>query len=506
VSPKPPLSFRQIWNMCVGFLGIQFAFSLQNADVSRIFQTLGANLREIPILWVAAPLSGLLVQPIIGYASDHTWTRLGRRRPYFLGGALLTTLALACMPDASLLWVAALMLWLMDASINVSMEPFRAFVGDQLPEAQRPLGFALQSFFIGVGAVLASMLPWTLAKLGVANVAPAGQIPATVRLAFYIGAAVLLCAVLWTVVTTREYAPERLLSFAAETPPLAPVEVSRAWRLGLVLLSAGSLGVAAIHRFALEPELYLLAAGLILFGLLFGWLSATHSRGMVRQVMGDLYGMPAPMRRLAWVQFFSWFALFAMWIYTTPTVTSVQFGSSDPRSLAYNTGANWVGVLFAASNGFLIAGALIIPIMVRWIGLRWSHLLNLAAGGLGLASFAWVRSPDWLLLSMAGVGFASASIQSLPYTLLSDSLPAQKMGVYMGIFNFFIVIPQMLAASVLGALVHALFGDRPAFGLVLGGLSMAVGGLCTLRLTEPRRRQRPQRPPAARHAEAVPPA
>ncbi|HXR90162.1 MAG TPA: MFS transporter, partial [Steroidobacteraceae bacterium] len=235
MSAKPELSFRQVWNMCVGFLGIQFAFALQNADVSRIFQTLGANLREIPLLWVAAPLSGLIVQPIIGYASDHTWTRLGRRRPYFLGGALLTTLALAWMPHSSMLWVAAVMLWLMDASINVSMEPFRAFVGDQLPEAQRPLGFALQSFFIGVGAVLASMLPWVLAKLGVPNVAPAGQIPATVRIAFHVGAAVLFCAVLWTVVTTREYAPERLLGFARRSLALPHTDASKAWRLGLVM-------------------------------------------------------------------------------------------------------------------------------------------------------------------------------------------------------------------------------------------------------------------------------
>ena len=485
MTAKPALSIRQVWNMCVGFLGIQFAFALQNADVSRIFQTLGADLREIPILWVAAPLSGLIVQPIIGYASDHTWTRLGRRRPYFLGGALLTTLALVWMPDASMLWVAALMLWLMDASINVTMEPFRAFVGDQLPEAQRPLGFALQGFFIGVGAVLASILPWALAKWGVPNVAPAGQIPATVRIAFHVGAAVLFCAVLWTVVSTREYPPQRLLSFARRSLVLPLTDVSRAWQLGLGMLAAGGLGVAAIRRFALAEELYLLAGGLILFGALLAWLSATASRGMVRQVMGDLYGMPGPMRRLAWVQFFSWFALFAMWIYTTPAVTSVQFGSSDPRSLAYNTGANWVGVLFAASNCFLIAGAVVIPLMVRLLGLRWSHLVNLAAGALGLASFAWVRSPDWLLLSMAGVGFASASIQSLPYTLLSDNLPAEKMGVYMGIFNFFIVIPQMLAASVLGGLVHALFRDRPAFGLVLGGASMLIGGLCTLRVAEP---------------------
>jgi len=485
MNRKPELSFPQIWNMCVGFLGIQFAFALQNADVSRIFQTLGANLRQIPFLWVAAPLSGLIVQPIIGYASDHTWTRLGRRRPYFLGGAVLTTVALAWMPSSATLWVAALMLWLMDASINISMEPFRAFVGDQLPDAQRPLGFALQGFFIGVGAVLASILPWALSRFGVPNVAPPGQIPPTVRIAFHVGAAVLFCAMLWTIVTTREYAPERLLGFARKNPTTPKTDVSRAWRLGVAMLVAGGLAVAAIRRFSLAAELYLLAGGLMAFGALFAWLSATASRGMVRQVMSDLYGMPGPMRQLAWVQFFSWFALFAMWIYTTPTVTAVQFGSADPGSAAYNAGANWVGVLFAAGNCFLIAGAGVIPLMVRLLGRRWSHLVNLAVGGLGLASFAWVRSPEWLLLSMVGVGFASASIQSLPYTLLSDNLPAEKMGVYMGIFNFFIVIPQLLAASVLGGLVHALFADRPAFGLVLGGASMVVGGLCTLRVAEP---------------------
>ncbi len=485
MSVKPELSFRQVWNMCVGFLGIQFAFTLQNADVSRIFQTLGAQLREIPILWVAAPLSGLIVQPIIGYASDHTWTRLGRRRPYFLGGALLTTVALAWMPESSSLWMAALMLWLMDASINVSMEPFRAFVGDQLPERQRPLGFAMQSFFIGVGAVLASVLPWVLARFGVPNIAPADAIPETVRIAFQVGAAVLLAAVLWTVVSTREYSPERLLGFARVRTAAREVDVSRAWQFGLALAALGAGGIALIHHEALDDELYLLAGGLVASGALFAWLSATGNRGMARQVMADLYGMPGPMRRLAWVQFFSWFALFAMWIYTTPTVTAVQFGSSDPRSAAYNAGANWVGVLFGASNCFVILGAVAIPLMVRSIGLRRSHLLCLFAAGVGLMSFAWVRNPDWLLLSMAGVGLGSASIQALPYTLLADNLPADKMGVYMGIFNFFIVIPQLLAASVLGWLVHALFADRPAYGLVLGGASMLIGGIFTLRVPEP---------------------
>ncbi|MDE2150345.1 MAG: MFS transporter [Gammaproteobacteria bacterium] len=485
MNRKPELSFWQIWNMCFGFLGIQFGFALQNANVSRIFQTLGANLADIAILWVAAPLTGLIVQPIIGYASDRTWTRLGRRRPYFLAGALLTTLALLLMPNAPALWVAAVTLWIMDASINVSMEPFRAFVGDQLPNAQRPLGFALQSFFIGVGAVVASILPWLLARFGVSNVAPAGQVPATVHYAFYAGGAVLFGAVLWTVLRSREYPPGQLQAFAGSVPTPVPVNASRAWRLGLALLVTGALGLVAIARHGLEKELYLLAGGLIVFGALFVWLSLTGSRGMLRQVMGDLYGMPAPMRHLAWVQFFSWFALFAMWIYTTPAVTAVQFGSSDPQSAAYNTGANWVGVLFGAYNGYAALAAIVIPLLVRTFGLRWSHLLNLSMGGIGLISFVAIRDPHWLLLSMAGVGFAWASILSLPYALLSDNLPAEKMGIYMGIFNFFIVIPQLLAASVLGLLLRTFFRGQPVYALVLGGASLIVAGLCTLRLTEP---------------------
>ncbi len=485
MSGRPALSFRRICNMSVGFLGIQFGFGLQNANVSRIFQTLGAHLAQIPLLWVAAPLTGLVVQPLIGHASDHTWGRLGRRRPYFLTGAVLTMLALLAMPESPVLWVAAVMLWVMDASINISMEPFRAFVADQLPASQRPLGFALQSSFIGLGAVLASVLPWVLTRFGVANVAPPGQIPATVRIAFYIGGAALLGAVLWTVLTTREYPPEQLHGFS-DSPPARDTDVSKAWRPGLVWLTLGACAAWAIRHFSLSRQLYLLAAGLALAGGLFLWLSATRSRGMPRQVMADLYGMPGPMRRLAWVQFFSWFAMFAMWIYTTPAVTSLQFGSSNPLSAAYNAGANWVGVLFGAYNGFAVLAAAVIPLMVRLAGLRFSHVVNLALAALGLISFLWVRDPDWLLLSMLGVGFGWASILSLPYTLLADNLPAEKMGVYMGIFNFFIVIPQILAASALGVLLRVFFGDRPVFGLVLGGVSLLIGGLCTLRVAEPR--------------------
>jgi maltose/moltooligosaccharide transporter len=477
---KPELSFWQIWNVCFGFLGIQFGFALQTADVSRIFQTLGADINELPMLWLAAPLTGLIVQPLIGYLSDHTWTWLGRRRPYFLGGALLASLALVLMPNASAVWVAAGVLWIMDASINVSMEPFRAFVGDQLPERQRPLGFALQSFFIGVGAVVASALPWVLTRLGVGNAAAPGRIPETVHIAFYAGGAVLFATVLWTVVRSREYPPEELQAFADATPLSPPHDVSGARVMGLALMMLGLPGILAIHYCGWSAQLYLLAVGLFVFGASFLWLSFTRSTGMVRQVVADLYGMPAPMRRLAWVQFFSWFGLFAMWIYATPAVAAVQFGNADPRSAAYNAGANWVGVLFGAYNGFAMLAAVAIPWMVRAMGLRWSHLANLALCGLGMASFAFVRDPDWLLLSMLGVGFGWASILSLPYTMLSDSLPAQKMGVYMGIFNFFIVIPQLLASAALGLLLRVFFDNHPADVLVLGGVSLLAGGVCTL--------------------------
>ncbi|MGN6654891.1 MAG: MFS transporter, partial [Rhodanobacter sp.] len=402
MSRKPELSFWQIWNMCFGFLGIQFGFALQNANVSRIFQTLGAEVNDIPILWVAAPLTGLIVQPIIGHYSDRTWNRLGRRRPYFLAGAILATLALLAMPNSPTLWVAAGLLWIMDASFNVSMEPFRAFVGDQLPEHQRPQGFSMQSVFIGVGAVVASLMPWLLTKVGVSNLAPDGAIPDTVKYAFYAGGAMLMGTVLWTVLSTREYPPEQLRAFDHDAKPL-PVDASRAWRPGLLLIVGGLLVLLAIRHFSLEKELYVLAGGLLAFGALFAWLAFSRSRGMLREVMGDLYSMPDAMRRLAIVQFFSWFALFAMWIFTTPAVTAVQFGSSDPHSVAYNTGANWVGVLMGAYNGFAALAAIAIPLLVRRIGLRWSHLVNLWLGGAGLLSFLFIRDPDWLLLSMVGV-------------------------------------------------------------------------------------------------------
>ncbi len=479
---KPELSFWQIWNMCFGFLGIQFGFALQNANVSRIFQTLGANVDQIPVLWIAAPFTGLIVQPIIGYLSDRTWNRFGRRRPYFFAGAVLATIALLAMPNSPTLWVAAGLLWIMDASFNVSMEPFRAFVGDQLPPKQRPLGYAMQSVFIGVGAVVASFLPYVLTHFGVANTAPPGEVPHSVMYAFYAGAAVLLGAMLWTILSTREYPPEQLQAFADAHVNETPAAVGGAWRVGALFLGLGAVLLALIQHYDLEKELYLLAGGLVGFGALFVWLSRTRSQGALRQIMGDLYGMPRPMRRLNWVQFFSWFAMFAMWINTTPAVAERFYGSTDTTSAAYNEGANWAGVLMGTYNGVGVLAAILIPLLVRACGLRMSHLVNLWLGGIGLLSFLVIRDPHWLIASMVGVGFAWASILSLPYAMLSDNLPAAKMGIYMGIFNFFIVIPQLMAASVLGVLLKLFFHHQPIWALGLGGASLLIAGLCTLRV------------------------
>jgi maltose/moltooligosaccharide transporter len=493
-ASKPVLTFAQIWNMCFGFLGLQFGFALQNANVSRIFQSLGADLDQIPIMWIAAPLTGLLVQPVIGYMSDRTWTRLGRRKPYFVVGAVLAASALWLMPRAPTLWFAAALLWVLDASINVSMEPFRAFVGDQLAPPQRPLGYAMQSFFIGLGAVVASALPWMLAHAGFSNSGASSEglavIPDTVRHAFDAGAVVLLLAMLWTVLRTREYPPEQLQSFSDALPPAAlspPASGTSGLRRGALWSGGGLIGFILVESLGLDRQLYLVCAGSLLWGLALLTHRFTHGQSWFATVMRDLDAMPDTMRRLAPVQFFSWLALFAMWIYTTAAVAQVHFGSSDPRSDAFNQGANWVGVLFAVYNGCAAVAAIFIPMLVRRVGLRWSHLINVWIGGAGLLSFLVVRNPHWLLASMVGVGIAWASILSLPYVLLSDSVPAQKMGLYMGIFNFFIVIPQLVAASVLGLLLKGLFGGAPIYALAIGGVSFLISGALVLRVAEPKR-------------------
>ena len=498
MTKQPQLSFWQIWNMCFGFMGIQFGFALQNANVSRIFQTLGADYNNMTLLWVAAPITGLVVQPIVGYFSDRAWGALGRRRPYFLYGALLSTAALFVMPNSPSLWIAAGTLWILDASINVSMEPFRALVGDVLPPKQRGFGYAMQSFFIGIGAVVASALPWMMANwFDVSNTTDAGAIPESVKMSFYAGGLIFLAAVSWTVFTTKEYAPEEMASFFEDSADesaasdISPAAASNYTKGGVIWLLVGLMATLVIDTFSdvLDRNLYILSLGIAVFGLCQLVASRLIARGKADHgfvtVLHDLFNMPGPMRKLAAVQFFSWFPLFAMWTSTTAAVTSYHFNTTDPTSGAYNQGADWVGLLFSTYNVVAMLFAIIIPIMVRKMGLKRSHMVNLFCGGLGFISFVIIQDPFLLLVSMVGVGMAWASILSLPYALLSTVIPYQKMGLFMGIFNFFIVLPQILAASILGIIVGQLFGGEPVYALVVGGVSMLIAGLLTMRVEQP---------------------
>ncbi len=505
VRTKPLLSFWQIWNMSFGFLGIQFGFALQNANVSRIFQTLGAKLDNISLLWIAAPVTGLIVQPIVGYFSDRTWNRLGRRRPYFLSGAILASLALVMMPNSPTLWVAAGMLWIMDASINISMEPFRAFVGDNLPASQRVTGFALQSFFIGTGAVVASLLPWLLTRFfGVKNEAGAGEIPQSVHLSFYIGAVVFFVAVLWTVLSSREYSPEEIASFAENQGHAANASVPRSpeqfaqngkrqFSLGAVLLACGivsSLALVALAGLLAMAEIYhvlVLSIGIGVVGLLYIVSGSLQQGGRTTggfvTMMNDLLEMPRTMRQLAWAQFFSWFALFAMWIYTTAAVTKHIYGTTDTTSALYNDGANWVGVCFAVYNGVAALAAFAIPPLAKWSSPKVAHVICLICGAIGLLSIMMITNSTMLIGSMVGIGIAWASILSMPYAILTGSLPPAKLGYYMGVFNFFIVIPQIVAATVLGLIVR-LFHEEAIYALLIGGGSLLLAAALMLRVRE----------------------
>ncbi len=491
---KPKLNFWQIWNMSFGFLGIQFGFALQNANVSRIFETLGAKVEDIPILWIAAPVTGLIIQPIIGYMSDNTWGKFGRRRPYFLVGAILASIALFIMPNSPLLWVAAGMLWVMDASINISMEPFRAFVGDMLPSEQRTSGFAMQSFFIGTGAVVASALPYMMTNwFGIENTAPEGIIPPSVKFSFYIGGVIFLIAVLWTVIRTKEYSPEELKKFQSEDNPekiekerkadeILPAE--RFLKSSFIWIIIGAILSSLVYFYMLEAELYILGVGLIVFGLvqIITWklIHAGNDKNGFVVVINDLFKMPKTMKQLAVVQFFSWFALFAMWIYTTSAVTSHIYGTEDSTSKLFNEGADWVGVMFATYNGFAAIVAFLLPVLAKYTNRKITHLIALTAGGLGFISIYFFKDPNMLILSMVGVGFAWASILAMPYAILTGSLPQHKMGTYMGIFNFFIVIPQILAASLLGFFVKNMAGGEAIYAIILGGASMILAGALTL--------------------------
>ena len=427
---KPRLSFWQIWNMSFGFLGIQFGFALQNGNMSRIFETMGAHEDKLAFLWIAAPTTGLLVQPIIGYLSDRTWSpRWGRRRPFFLIGAIFASLALMVMPHVSALWMAAGMLWIMDSSINISMEPFRALVGDLLPSNQRTTGFGFQTFFIGIGAVVGSLLPYIYTNVfHFSNVAPAGQIAPSLKYAFYTGGVVYFLAVAWTVFTTKEYPPVDMAEFETEKRRTA------------------------------------------------GFWNG------VRESFAGIAHMPRTMRQLALVQFFSWLALFSMWIYATPAITSHIYHTSDTTSKLYNEGADWINVCFSVYNGVSALAALALPVLARATSRRITHLLCLTAGGLGLISIYFIQNPQLLLVSMVGVGIAWASILSIPYAMLAGALPSNKMGYYMGVFNFFIVLPQMLASVTLGFFTKQVFGSNSALTLVLGGCSMILSGLLTLRV------------------------
>jgi maltose/moltooligosaccharide transporter len=425
---KPRLSYWQIWNMSFGFLGIQFGWGLQMANMSAIYEYLGAHADKIPILWLAAPLTGLLVQPVIGHLSDHTWNRLGRRRPYFLAGALLSSRALILMPQSSSLWMAAGLLWVLDASINISMEPFRAFVADMLPPDQRTRGFAMQSLFIGIGAVVASAMPWILSHtIGEGSNASGHAIPYTTRLSFYLGSVAFLGCVLWTIFTTKEYPPENLEEFQRE----------KAQKKSLV--ESLSNGAA--------------------------------------EILSSIGGMPATMRQLAVVQLATWLGLFCMWLYFPVAVAHNVFGAADTQSPVYKEGVEWAGLCFAMYSAVCFVFSLFLPVLAGKIGRKATHTLCLLCGAAGLLSVAVIHNYWLLLFSMAGVGIAWASTISMPYAILAGCLPPKKTGVYMGIFNFFIVIPEIVASLGFGWVMSNLFANDRLKAVIAGGICLIIAAL-----------------------------
>lgn len=487
---KPQLRFLQIWNMAFGFFGLQIGFALQNANASRVFQSLGGELDALPLLWLAGPITGLLVQPIIGYMSDKTWGRFGRRRPYFFIGAIFASLALLVMPYSPILWIAAGSLWILDASLNISMEPFRAFVGDNLSTKQRTLGYAMQGFMIGGGGYVASKLPNWLTAMGIANTAEANQVPDSVKFAFLIGAALLLFSVLWTILTTKEYAPEELEAFeAADTSDLAaarkevrdvpPASFFAKW--AAIVSAIGCALLLLVLSGRTDKQFSVFAGALILLGVLFLLtsfrLKSGKDSGMVATVMGDLVTMPKVMKRLAAVQFTTWFAFFIMWIYLTPAVTSYHFDTVDAGSAAYGEGSLAVNNIFAVYSIVAFFFSLLIPIIVRYVGLKLSYALALAIGGFGVMSIFFFKDPSMFWLSATAIGIAWACVLTLPYAILADALPAEKMGTYMGIFNFFIVIPQIVVGTVMGPVVKTFLGNEAIMALVVGGAVMVLGAL-----------------------------
>jgi maltose/moltooligosaccharide transporter len=429
---KPRLRFWEIWNMSFGFLGIQFGWALQMANMGPIYEFLGASADEIPLLFLAAPLTGFIVQPIVGYMSDHTWHRLlGRRRPYFLIGAILSSVALVLMPNSSALWMAAGLLWIMDSSINISMEPFRAFVTDKLPDSQRTQGFAMQSLFIGLGSVIASSLPWIMSHwFGVDNVSVNGGIPDSVKFSFYIGAAAFITAVLWTVVSTKEYPPQNIEESQKKHE------------------SKKGFGAGAVEIFQ------------------------------------AVVNMPERMKQLALVQFFTWPGLFLMWFYYSSAVARNVFGATEQESILYSQGIEFAGLTLSFYNLITFLFALFLPFMAARLGRRMTHMLCLFAGAAGLISVAFISTPYMLFLSMTGVGIAWASILSMPYSMLAGCLPENKIGIYMGIFNFFIVLPEIIASLFFGYIMENWLGNDRLLAVEVGGMLMLIAGLLCLRIRE----------------------
>lgn len=435
---KPRLTFWQIWNMSFGFMGIQFGFALQNSNASGILRNYGADVEHLSWFWIAAPLIGMIIQPIVGHYSDRTWTRLGRRRPFFLLGSILSAGALLLMPNAgwlgagaSLVLIGAGFLMIMDACFNLSMEPFRALVADNLPDTQRTMGFSVQTTLIGLGAVLGSFLPYILVNwFGISGEAPAGVVAANIKLAFYIGAAVFILAIIWTVVTTKEYPPEEYESYHGK-----PVDQH-------------------------------------------------HGLG---DIFKDFARMPKTMRQLGLVQFFSWFALFGMWVFTTDTIATHIFHLpiSDKSSAQYREAQTWTGVIFGTYNAVSAVFAMLLPWVTRTLGRKQTHALSLIIGGVGLISVFFAPNKEFLILSMVCVGIAWASILVMPYVILSSSIPAGKMGIYMGLFNFFITIPQIINGVVGGPMVKYVYHNQPVYAIVLAGIFMLCAALCVIYVYDP---------------------
>ncbi|MGL5234192.1 MAG: MFS transporter [Empedobacter falsenii] len=439
---KRRLGFLEIWNLSFGYLGVQMGFALQNANASRILSSFGADVHELSWFWIVAPLMGLIVQPIIGHYSDNTWSKFGRRKPYFLVGALLASFGLILMPQAGAftalmpaLWMGAGFLMIMDASFNIAMEPMRAFVADMLPSDQRTLGYSIQTVIIGLGAVIGSWLPYILSNwFGVSSVAAEGEVPFHLILSFIIGAIAIIVTVLITIFTTKEYSPEELDAFEK-------------------------------------------AEGRELIG---------EEKASLTQIFTDFGNMPKTMKQLGLVQFFTWFALFGMWVFATPAIAHHVYGLplSDTHSETYQKAGDWVGIIFGVYNGISAIFAFFLPAIALKFGRKTTHAISLICGGLGLISIYFIHDPKLLILSMIGVGIAWASILSMPYAILAGAIPAKKMGVYMGIFNFFICMPQIINALLGGPIVKYLYHDNPIYAIVTSGVALIIAALFVTRVKD----------------------